>query len=180
MAASWASVPTGPCPFPNLASKFRAVTRGLQSWSSKKVGHINSQLALAREILHMLEIAQDSRSLSPGELWLKNNMKKHSLALASLQRTIARLRSRIGWLREGDTNSSLFHLHARHRKIKNFIGQLVSGDQICTNHKDKAEIIDTFYENLLGNSTDRIQTVNLAELGINSHDLADLDLPFNE
>jgi len=128
----------------------------------------------------MLEIAQDSRSLSPGELWLKNNMKKHSLALASLQRTIARLRSRIGWLREGDTNSSLFHLHARHRKRKNFIGQLVSGDQICTNHKDKAEIIDTFYENLLGNSTDRIQTVNLAELGINSHDLADLDLPFNE
>ena len=180
MAASWASVPTGPCPFLTLASKFRAVTRGLQSWSSKKVGHINSQLALAREILHMLEIAQDSRSLSPGELWLKNNMKKHSLALASLQRTIARLRSRIGWLREGDTNSSLFHLHARHRKRKNFIGQLVSGDQICTNHKDKAEIIDTFYENLLGNSTDRIQTVNLAELGINSHDLADLDLPFNE
>ena len=77
------------CP---LDLKLEAVTKGLQSWSDRNVGHINSQLALAREILHQFEIAQDSCALSPGEAWLKNNLKKHSLALASLQRTIARLR----------------------------------------------------------------------------------------
>jgi hypothetical protein len=140
---------------------------------------VKFQLALAREILHQLEIDQDNRPLSPGELWLKNNLKKHSLALASLNRTIDRLRSRIGWLREGDTDTKLFHLHARHRKRKNFIGHLVSGDHICTNHKDKAEI-DSFYENLLGSCTERMQTVNLAEIGVESHDLSDLDLPFSE
>jgi len=32
--------------------------------AKKKVGHVNSQLGLAREVLHMLEIAQDARSLS--------------------------------------------------------------------------------------------------------------------
>jgi len=69
----------------------------LQSWSDKKIGHINSQLVLAREILHQLEIAQDARVLAAGEIWLKNNLKKHCLALASLKRTIARLRSRINW-----------------------------------------------------------------------------------
>ena len=76
--------------------------KALQSWSQKKIGHIKTQLALAKEITHQLEIAQDSRPLSDSEKWLLFSLKKHSLALSSLQRTMARVRSRIGWLKEGD------------------------------------------------------------------------------
>jgi hypothetical protein len=36
-------------------------------------------------------VAQDSKSLLPSETWLRNNLKKHCLALASFSRTIARL-----------------------------------------------------------------------------------------
>ena len=54
------------------------------------------------------------------------------------------------------------------------------GDQICTSHEDKAAVIDDFYENLLGKCTGREYTINLTELGINTHDLADLELPFSE
>lgn len=176
--SAWSSVPAGPCPFASLDQKFKAVTRSLQSWSAKTVGHVSSQLALAREILHQLEIANDVRSLSPAETWLKNNLKKHRLALASLKRTIAHMRSRIGWLREGYANTMLFHLHARHLKRKIFIGKLVVGDQTCTNHEDKARIMDEFYVNLLGTNHDRRLTVNLEELGIHAHDLADLDVSF--
>ena len=180
VAAAWTSVPTGSCPYLTLSQKFKATAKGLQRWSSKMVGNVKFQLALAREILHQFEIAQDNRPLSPGELWLKNNLKKHSLALSSFSRTIDRLRSRIGWLREGDANTKLFHLHARHRKRKKIIGHLISGDRVCTSHQDKAEVIDNFYENMLGSSSDRLHTVNLAEIGINSQDLAVLDLPFSE
>lgn len=42
VANAWASIPTGTCPFATLDNKFKAVTRGLQSWSDKNVGHINS------------------------------------------------------------------------------------------------------------------------------------------
>jgi hypothetical protein len=75
--------------FLTLNKKFKAVTKGLQSWSDKAVGQVSFQLALAREILHQFEIAQDNRQLSPGEVWLKNNMKKHSLALASSAQWLA-------------------------------------------------------------------------------------------
>jgi hypothetical protein len=160
VSSAWAAIPVGRCPFITLDKKFKAVTKGLQSWSDRVVGLVKFQLALAREILHQFEIAQDNRQLSPGELWLKNNLKKHSLALASLQRTIARLRSRINWLRDGDANTKLFHLHAHHRKRKNFIGKIVVGDQICTSHEDKAAAIDDFYENLLGQFTARECTIN--------------------
>jgi hypothetical protein len=179
VASAWSSVPPGPCPFISLDMKFKAVTKSLQSWSEKRVGRITTQLALAKEILHQFEIAQDSRQLSQ-ELWLKNNLKKHSLALASLKRTMARSRSRISWLKDGDANTHLFHLHARHRKRKKFIGKLLSGDKICTTHDEKAAVIDEYFEAVLGNCTAREYTINLAELGINAHDLSDLELPFTE
>ena len=99
-----------------LSLKFKATARALQSWSQKKIGHITSQLALAKEIIHQFDIAQDSRPLQPNELWLRNNLKKHTLALTSLLRTVARLRSQIDWLKEGDANTRLFHMHARHRR----------------------------------------------------------------
>jgi hypothetical protein len=180
VASAWASTPAGQCPFITLNKKFKAVTRGLQSWSDKVAGQVSFQLALAREILHQFEIAQDNQQLSPGELWLKNNLKKHSLALASLKRTMARLRSRISWLKDGDANTRLFHMHARHRKRKNFIGKLIAGERVCTSHEDKAAVIDDFYDNLLGTCTVREHTINLADLGINAQDMSELELPFTE
>ena len=75
VSSVWASVPASLCPFITLEKKFKATTRGLQRWSDQVVGQVNLQLALAREILHQFEIAQDSHQLSSGEVWLKNSLK---------------------------------------------------------------------------------------------------------
>lgn len=131
--------------------------------------------------MHQLEIAQDNRILSYQETWLKNNLKKHILALSSLQRTIARSRSRIGWLAEGDANTALFHLHARYRKRKNFISKLSSDDgQVLASHEQKEKNILEFYSNLLGAAPEREVTINLEALGIPRHNLAELEAPFSE
>jgi exonuclease III len=180
VTSAWTSVPSGACPFITIERKLSAVNKSLQSWSSKTIGQLSMQLALAREILHQFEIAQDSLQLSKEELWFKNKLKKHSLALAYLKRTMARLRSRINWLKEGDANTHLFHIHARHRKRKNFIAKLISGDQICTSQQEEAAVIDEFYDNLLGSCVTRERTINLEELGILAHNLTELDTPFSE
>jgi hypothetical protein len=176
----WSSVEPGRSPLETLSLKFKATAKSLQSWSQKKIGHISSQLFLAKEIIHQLDIAQDSRALQPTELWLRNSLKKHSLALASLTRTIARSRSRIGWLKEGDANTRLFHLHARHRKRKNFIAKLKAGDRIITAHEEKAAEIFDFYSKLIGTVSDRERTINLDALNIPGYDLEDLEMPFTE
>jgi hypothetical protein len=57
------------------------MAKGLQAWSDKRVGHVESQLELAREILHRLEIAQDGRPLSPAEWTLKTGLRNTLLHL---------------------------------------------------------------------------------------------------
>jgi hypothetical protein len=164
-----------------LSAKLKATTRGLQGWSEKKVGHVASQLELAKELLHQLDIAQDSRVLSSTEIWLHNNLKKHCLALASLSRTIARLRSRIGWIKEGDANTALFHASARYRKGKNFIATVISREgQTLTSHDDKAAEFADFYNGLLGTHENREVTIDLEALEVPSHELANLYAPFSE
>jgi hypothetical protein len=90
---AWASVPPTRCPLEtlSLSLKIKATMKGLQSWSDRKVGNFIWQLDLAREIVHQLEIARDGRQLSPLEIMLHNNLKKLSLALSSLLRTVARI-----------------------------------------------------------------------------------------
>jgi hypothetical protein len=162
------------------AKKLKTTARSLQSWNDKKVGKIKLQLEMARELLHQLEVAQDNRSLSPAELWLRNMLKKHSLALSSISHTMARLKSRIGWLKEGDANTSLFHAQTRFRKKKNFIAAIHSEDgQIWTAHEGKAAAFFNFY-GLLGTAEVRDVTVDLEALGMPSYDLDALDAPVSE
>jgi hypothetical protein len=79
------SVENTRCPFLTLDRKLRVTARSLQSWTDKHVGHIRTQLALAKYLLHRLEMAQDERTLSPAENWLKIRLKKHSLLLSSFK-----------------------------------------------------------------------------------------------
>ena len=178
--SAWDSVGSLHCPLVTLDRKLKETSKRLQSWSTKKVGHVASQLALAKELLHKFEIAQDHRLLSPAENWLKNKLKMQSLLLASFKRTMARLRSRISWLKEGDANTKYFHMHARHRKRKNLVTKLKDGDNILTSHHEKAEVIDLFYSKLIGHTAERARSIDLEALGLPMYDLADLELPVSE
>jgi hypothetical protein len=70
VANAWSSIPAGQCPLVSLSKKLQATTKALQRWSDNKVGDLKLQLEMARELLHRLEMAHDSRTLSPSEDWL--------------------------------------------------------------------------------------------------------------
>jgi hypothetical protein len=78
---------------------------------------------LAKEIVHRLEIERDSRELTENEEWLRKKLKLRCLGLASLERTIARLRSRILYLKEGDANTSFFSSASKVQEKEEFYPQ---------------------------------------------------------
>jgi hypothetical protein len=79
-------------------------------------------------------------------------------------------------LAEGDANTVFFHLHAKYRKGKNFIGNLLSDDGLIkSRHEDKEETLSDFFHNLMGCSSDRVHIIDLDHLQIPTHDLSSLD-----
>lgn len=103
--------------FKQLDCLIQNVTKEFQSWSAKKTASIKLQLLVTKELVLRLD-TQDTRMLSLAEEDLRKHLKKLSLGLASLDRTIARQRSRILYLSEGDANTRLFHIHANGRRCK--------------------------------------------------------------
>lgn len=76
-----------------------------------------------------------------GKQWLCAEAKRCCLVYASLQRTIARLRSRIRVIKDLDANTSFFHRQAGFWKRKNFIPKLVDEGQVITSEEGKQRVM---------------------------------------
>src|SRR5438105_3440973 len=118
---------------------------------------------MAKEILHTLEVARDSRSLSLSEEWLRRRLKHHILALASLERTVARLRSGLLWLKEGDANSSYFHQHARYKKKKNFMAAL---NRILHGDVSNLHLLNSAYVTLLPEKVEALEVKDFRPISL--------------
>jgi hypothetical protein len=167
-------------PFRRLDFLLRNSTRELQSWAAQKIGNVKEQLLMAKEVVFQLDQAQERRVISDDEMDICRNLKGMCLGLASFERTIARQRSRITYLREVDANTKFFHLHARFRKWRNHIASLHKDGVQTSNHAEMAEVLLSYYDTLLGQEVPRTSTHNFAMIGIHHLDLSALELPFTK
>lgn len=87
-----------------------------------------------------------------------------SLGLASLNRSIARQRSRIRFLGEGDANTKFFHLQACHRSRKNFIAAVQHEGTLFSAEEAKQDLIYNYYNSILGTPFQRQHTLHLNDL----------------
>jgi hypothetical protein len=149
-------------PFRRLDTLFRNTAEALQAWGQKKTGNVKLQIAIANTLIFRLDIAQEARVLSPGERWLRRMLKHAVLGLSSLERTIARQRSRIRWLREGDANTKLFHVVANGRRTKNYIAAVRVDNEIVTEQVRKVVAFTNAFEQMLG-------TIETREHGLDLH-----------
>nr|XP_045087277.1 uncharacterized protein LOC123494868 [Aegilops tauschii subsp. strangulata] len=177
---AWHSSSSQGNPFVVLDVKLRATAKALQSWSDKWIGNIRLQVLIALEVIGRLDKASDTRRLSELEHGLRKTLKKKLLGLCSLERTIARQRSRMLQLAEGEANTAFFQRHARHRQRKNVITSLQREGFLHSGQEDISEMVDDFYDELFGSASPRSASLNLDLLNLPSHDLSHLEGTFSE
>lgn len=83
------------------------------------------------------------------------------LGLASLQRTICRIRSRITWLKDGIASAKFFRIQASHMQKKHAITKLKTEQGLLTAPIDVENALFQHFENIMGTEVERTQTVNL-------------------
>lgn len=147
-----------------LDFKLRRTAKALQSWSMRNIGSVRFKLGLARELIAQFDAAQESRLLTDEELSLRNELKRHTLGLASLSRTIARHRSRIRYLEEGDANTRFFHLQACHRNRKSYIPSILHDGILFSADEAKEDLIYNYYKSILGTAFHRLHSLRLDHL----------------
>jgi septal ring factor EnvC (AmiA/AmiB activator) len=82
------------------------------------VSHNKLAMALCREAIKQLDRAQEFKELAQAERQLIKTLKLRLLGLAAIERSWARQKARITWLRLEDANSKFFHMMANARKKK--------------------------------------------------------------
>lgn len=167
-------------PFISLDQRLKRTSKALQQWSSRKVGDVKVQLMTARALILWLDRAQEVRPLSSDEAHLRAQLKCKVLGLSSLERTIARQRSRLLFLKEGDANTKLFYLHASHRTRKKHIARLEHNGVIAITHDEKELLLYNYFRMILGTPSSRTEAIDLASLGLLPLDLDPLEAPFPE
>lgn len=172
----------GPCPVADplrtIDFLLRETAKHLKRWSAKIVGSIQTQIQVAKQVIFCLELAQDHRSLSTAEQALRCFLKIRFLGLISLERTIARQRSSMQWLHEGDVNTKFFHLHTNQRWRKSFIPSLEVDGMTVVVEDDKAEAAFNYYDVIVGTSHEIGFAIDFKALGLPSLGLSLLGRPF--
>jgi hypothetical protein len=170
-----------------LDRKLRATAKALKKWSDKWIGNIKLQIAIALEVILRLDMAMDTRPLTIQECGLRKLecglrklLKKKLLGLCSLERSIARQRSRLLFLRDGDASTKFFHAHARHRQRRNTITSLRHENNIASSHEDLGNMVDNFYDQQLGDAPTRNHSINLDAIQLPYRDLSHLEVLFIE
>ncbi|XP_073360681.1 uncharacterized protein [Aegilops tauschii subsp. strangulata] len=167
-------------PFQRLNAMLRNTAAALQAWGQRKTSNIKLQMAVANWIVFRFDKAMEDRQLTELERWLRNTLKLALLALASLQHTIDRQRSRFRWLKEGDANTKFFHAFANGRRVKNFIPLIKHGDEVITNPDRMEQVFSETYQAIIGTAHARQFTLDLNYLGMEPLNLEDLEAIFTE
>jgi hypothetical protein len=87
---AWVCDPAVVDPFRRLDTLFRNAAEHLQAWGQRRVGKIKLNIAIANTLILRLDVAQERRTLSHMELWIRRMLKQAVLGLALLERTMAR------------------------------------------------------------------------------------------
>lgn len=177
---AWRCDPAIVDPFKRLDTLFRNAAAYFQAWGQRKTGNIKLLMAVANWVIFRMDQVQEVRPLSDLELWLRRTLKLVLLGLASLERTIDGQRSRMRWLRDGDSNTKLFQAVANKRRSKNFIPKVRHGAEFITDQGRIEEAFADVYDNLLGKTHARDCIMDLQYIGMDQIDLSDLEAIFTE
>ena len=102
-----------------------------------KIGDLKLQLAIAREVIESLNLAQEARVQSAAVRRLRTSFRSKILEMAAINKIRMWQRASLNTIRLGDASTHLFHLRANGRRMKIFIQNLHTLEVFMITHDEK-------------------------------------------
>jgi hypothetical protein len=126
-------------------SNLNRVAGALKQWERQYFGSIRSNIRKLERRLKCLR----STSLSEAVIMEERFLERQLCELFEREEIMARQRSRVDWLREGDRNTAFFHSRASARRRTNKINFMARYDGSITENQDEIKgMVQSFYDNL--------------------------------
>ena len=131
-----------------LAKKLTALKSDLKKWTETDFGNIAAKKQLLWSKLNVLDLKEDHHSLTKEEKLEKTTLRTELEKAALLEEISWRQKSRVLYLKEGDSNTRFFHRMANSNRKNNCIENLMIDGALSSNQDRIADHIEHFYMNL--------------------------------
>ncbi|XVF73335.1 hypothetical protein PTKIN_Ptkin12aG0193100 [Pterospermum kingtungense] len=165
----------------NVWFKLRELKIAIKGWAKEQGSIDHATINTIEEDIHKMEIA-----VQEGSPWenVKAKVMAKRMQLWALHRAEERMwlqKSRVKWLREGDRNTSFFHLAAKIRKDRNSINQLSVNDSVYNRPEDIKRLIFEHFSSFFSKD-EAVQVLDLdcAFRKLRPESARDLEKPFSE
>ena len=141
----WQTQKHGPSSLNNSWETLKKISDGLKCWSRNSFGSVSKEIKNLEKRLAAIR-KQNDGIISYKE---ERDIEKRLCELFEREEIMARQRSRIDWLKEGDRNTAFFHARATARRRTNRIKILKRADgSKCNEQKEIMRMVHDFYSNL--------------------------------
>ena len=131
-----------------LAKKLTALKSNLKKWIESDFGNIAAKKQLLWSKLNVLDLKEDHHSLFEVEKLEKASLRSELEKAAMLEEISWRQKSRVLYLKEGDSNTRFFHRMANSNRRNNCIENLMIDGALSSNQDRIVDHIEHFYMNL--------------------------------
>jgi hypothetical protein len=122
--SNWAAVGDGPNPMFSASANLKKVAGNLKEWSASTFGSVRKEINRLEKCLRYLRCS----ATSDDSIAEEKRVERQLCELFEREEIMARQRSRVEWLCEGDRNTAFFHAKCTARRKTNHIGALVRED----------------------------------------------------
>ena len=164
-----------------LAKKLTALKSDLKKWNETDFGNIAAKKQLLWSKLNVLDLKEDHHSLSKAEKLEKTSLCTELEKAALLEEISWRQKSKVLYLKEGDSNTRFFHRMANSNRRNNCIENLMIDGAFSSNQDRIANHIEHFYINLYSKQQVQHPFPNILDFPrISGDNVVWLERPFEE
>ncbi|VAI29049.1 unnamed protein product [Triticum turgidum subsp. durum] len=142
---NWGKLKEGPPSLNNTWSALNRLSTTLQTWSRESFGSVKKEIKKLEKKLASLR----RNNMAIGYSREEKEVEKKLYEMFEREEIMAKQRSRIDWLHEGDRNTSFFHARASARRRTNKIKALRRVDgSLCEDPEGIRSMVHDFYSNM--------------------------------